>query len=191
MNCACACDFEPLQGNALNLAKEDMSIAFISAVVAQSGLQTNHPYKHDDGIDIEIAAEPAVVPGVNRRNPRLFVQMKATSHPEIDDNVLTFRFKKRTSYEKLSSLSTIPQALILYVMPDERQKWMVPAESRTDVNGHAFFINMADVPSLGQEDAPKVEIPIANRVTSSSLIEFFCDAIRRHYTPEGGGNGHD
>ncbi|HEX8324563.1 MAG TPA: DUF4365 domain-containing protein [Tepidisphaeraceae bacterium] len=184
MSCGFNCTFSPLAGLAENLAKEDLSIAFINAIAAQSGLQTEHPFKHDDGIDLRMGCTSAVVPGVRRRNPQIFIQMKATSHPEISEEAIVFRFGKRERYLHLIDGSTVPQALVVYVMPDDRAKWVVPVDNHLDIHGHAFFINMADAPPIGPDDPPKVVIPLANRLTSESLIRFFCESVVRHYRPD-------
>jgi hypothetical protein len=174
------CDFIELGGIETNLAKEDMSIAFVSALVAHAGLQASNFYRHDDGIDLQIGCTKDVVNGLNRRNPTLFVQMKATSHPEIDGDNIVFRLT-RQAYDKLVSDSTVPQALIVYIMPDDRQRWAVFEESHIDLVGHAFFFNMSEAPPLGATGVPKVVIPFSQRLTTRSLIEYFQQALRNHY----------
>lgn len=176
------CDFQELSGNQVNLAKEDMSLAFIYGLVAHAGLQTEpQPLRHDDGIDIQIGASAAVVNGVKRRNPRVLLQVKATSHPEFNGNNIVFRFKNREKYNELNAPSTFPQGLMVYVMPDNRQNWMMTLPSHTDIVGHGFIFDMAHAPVLSVDDTPKIVIPLANRLTTRSFLAFFEDAVRNFY----------
>jgi len=176
-------NFDEVGGNELNLAQEDMSTAFICGLVAQAGLQAQSPQRHDDGIDFLIGCSRATFDGVSRCHPRMYVQLKSTTRPELGQHALTFRKLKRERYDSLiDQSSSLPQALIVYVMPDDRLKWTSADGNHMNFNGHAFFLNMRDAPPLGPEDPVKVVLPYANRLTTTSLTAFYRDAITRHRT---------
>jgi len=183
MRLACpTSNFNELSGITTNKAKEFLSLAYVRGIAAQAGLQTNPPTEHDDGIDLEVCATRAIVNGSQRSNPRLFLQLKATSHPELSKNgTITYRFKSLERYRQLASNSTVPQALVVYVMPDLRNRWIISTDDHIDFVGHAFYFNMADAPQLDDGDPPVIVIPLANRLTTHSLITCFEDAVRRHY----------
>lgn len=173
--------FTVQQGIQNSFAKEDVSIAFVAAIVAQAGYETSPFKKRDDGIDFNIFGGKMTVKGVTRRDCQMGVQMKATSHPDIDGNSIIYRFKTREQYLRLKELGTQPQSLIVYVMPDDRQKWTVSDDNHLDLVGHAFFLDMANAPNLGPNDSPKVTIPMANRLTTLGLIDFFRTSINQFW----------
>jgi hypothetical protein len=175
-------EFTEVGGSTTNWAKEDMSIAFLAGLAAQAGLQINEPQKHDDGIDLLVGCSSALINGVRRCHPRMYVQVKATSRPELSAEGLIFRHLKRERYEMMTDDSSpLPQALIVYVMPDDRSKWTIPGPRHVDFVGHAFFFNMGKAPKLGPDDPMKIVVPFANRLTTSSLVRFYHEAMTLHY----------
>lgn len=178
-------DFTPLFGNQLNKAMEDMSTAFVYSLAAQAGLQTSEPQRHDEGLDLQLSANVIDINGKKIGFPLLQVQMKATSHPELAGNSIAYRFKTRKAYEKLAGEQCTPVALFLYVMPEDRVRWLATCSNHTDVIGHGFYYSMADAPALGADDPPKIVVPLANRLTTVSLLDFFTNTVKTHLQKAG------
>jgi len=151
--------------------QEDLSFAYISAVVANAGHNCGLPQRHDYGIDIEIGY--VAKSGKQRMDTghRLHIQAKASHNFAISDdgNCITYDLKVR-AYNKLilEDLGN-PAILVLYCMPSDENDWLSVYEECTTLRHCGYWISLRGMPASTNKTTLKIEIPKAQMFNDKSL----------------------
>lgn len=172
----------PLSAIPTNIAKEWVSVAYVTGIAAQVGLNITKSV-WDDGIDMTLGSTKPVVTGFDCRNLWISLQLKATENWEIDNGHLRF-FLKQSNYEQLRARSLTRQFLVVYTLPKDRSRsrWILQKSEHVEFSSRAFYLDLLNAPQLtvkanGRRRCGKtVRIPVANRLTACSLHKLYLDA---------------
>jgi hypothetical protein len=172
----------PLAAIPANIAKEWVSVAYVTAIAAQVGLNITTT-KWDDGVDLTLGSTKPVVAGFELQNLWISLQMKSTENWEIEDNHIRY-FLKQSNYDKLRARSVSRQFLVLYTLPKDqsRARWILQKPEHVEFSSRAFYLDLLNQPELavkanGRRRCGKtLRIPIANRLTACSLHKLYADA---------------
>ena len=151
--------------------QEDLSFAYISAVVANAGHNCGPPQRHDYGIDIEIGYVAKFGEGRMDTGHRLHIQAKASHNFAISDdgNCITYDLKVR-AYNKLilKDLGN-PAILVLYCMPSDENDWLSVYEECTTLRHCGYWISLRGMPASTNKTTLKIEIPKEQMFNDKSL----------------------
>lgn len=154
--------------------QEDLSVAYISAVVAKAGYDCGNPVRHDYGVDLEI--NPIEVDDDGGRCTRgmpLRVQAKASHNfSPSQDEFITFALKKK-NYNKLVKDTGIgpPYILILYCMPSEDEEWLNVSDHFTTLKHCGYWISLRGRERTNNQETINIKIPKEHLFNESSLIQ--------------------
>lgn len=115
------------------------------------------------------------------------LQIKATATWEVVKNKIAFPLKA-SNYARLREDGLmLPQFLVVYTLPQERNQWVVYEHDHCRLYNTAFYVNLAGEPALPvatdglTQQTKTVHVPIANRLTGPVLLELFnqaCDTVK-------------
>jgi hypothetical protein len=151
----------------LSTQKEQFSIAYIQALAAQAGLTHAVPVVDNDSIDISILGR-----GFNGRirSPQINVQLKCTSNGMFEEECLKFDLKLK-NYEDLSGEGClVPRYLVVLVVPDKPEDWIIYSDEGLLLKYCCYWTSLRFDPVTANSKSVRVEVPIDQRVTASSLI---------------------
>ncbi|MGB8298808.1 MAG: DUF4365 domain-containing protein [Polyangia bacterium] len=106
-----------------NDTKEELSIAYIHAVASREGFSVELIRKDRDSVDMKICGRGRLSADATLESPEVAVQVKATSTVEIDTDEFSFVLKRK-NYDDLIKTTLVPRILVVFVMPQEREKWV-------------------------------------------------------------------
>lgn len=160
--------------------KQDLQLAFVSAVVAQAGA-TLTPVEggSDYGTDIYISdIEPD--DGVFAdTGPPVRCQLKASTncifHPN-DENPTLVKFDMRVKdYNKLVSPKRSYIVFILFAMPKERNDWLTISRDFMSLRNCCYWTRLSGGKSDNKR-SQRVCIPIDNVFDTSAVMQIFEEA---------------
>jgi uncharacterized protein DUF4365 len=151
-------------------AQEWVSLAYLQAVIAQAGLNVLH-CAWDDGIDLHIGATKKLALDLPR-NVFVALQVKSSQDWLLREGMIVFALDQR-AYDILRDDSEMPQLLILYTLPPEREKWLVQHDEHTSLHNCAYFYSLKGHPATENTDSTTIKIPVGQRLTKPALIRIF------------------
>lgn len=169
-------------------AKELVSLAYLQAIIAQAGLNTNS-WKWDDGIDLQVGSNKEIA-GVSFPSVTIPLQVKATAAWEVKDHHIAYSLKA-AAYNRLRRTTAIPQYLVLYTLPEKRDGWVTYDTDHCRLFNIAHYVDLAGGPAIGlnargeQAETITVHVPTANRLTATSLLGLFEQACQKLRALEG------
>lgn len=151
--------------------QEDLSCAYISAVVANAGHNCGHPLRHDYGIDIEIGYVAKIE---NRRNDtghRLHIQAKASHNYKISDDgdYILYDLKVDAYNNLILKDRGNPAILVLYCMPTDEDDWLSVSEECTTLTHCGYWISLRGMPASINKTTIRIQIPKEQMFTDKSL----------------------
>ena len=150
--------------------QEDLSFAYISAVVANAGYNCSPPQRHDYGIDIEIGCVEKFRKRMRDTGHRLHIQAKASHNFTISDdgNCIIYDLKADT-YNDLILKHGNPVILVLYCMPSDEDGWLSVYEECTTLKHCGYWISLRGMPASINKTTKRIEIPKEQMFTDKSL----------------------
>jgi hypothetical protein len=121
----------------------------------------------------------------NILNLYLVLQLKSTTDWEVKNDHIHFALKASNYTMLRDPASYLPQYLILYTMPMSRVQWIRHQDTHSEFRDTAYFLSLRDFPDLvprtdGKPRVTKtVRVPIANRLTATSLLRIYREECER------------
>lgn len=158
-----------------SIAKEWVSVSYVQAIAAQIGLNIKSA-KWDNGIDLELGSLHPVATDFQWQNLWISLQLKATCDWQIKNGNICF-FLEQKNYDCLRRRSVSRQFLVLYTMTGTgaRSMWLRHRSDCTQLAGQAYYLDLLNAPELAlrpdgrRRTGRTVRVPVANRLTASSL----------------------
>lgn len=126
----------------LNHKKEQLSIAYIRAVVAAAGFSCTKPDVDDDSVDVIISCSGTYGDGALLRSPRIELQAKATATKlEPKSNFLKFSLPIK-NYEDLKGRTLVPRILVVMLVPEEVGTWIEQSEDHMRMRSCAYWVSL-------------------------------------------------
>ena len=114
---------EKIKEAELNRKKEQLSVAFLHAVLAKvgGGVQQSTHLFDDMGVDAVCGAKNVVVGGIKMGNSLFYVQLKATSNAVDHGSYYSVPLKKKQylRYRRMCCEDGIPLTLCVLILPDD------------------------------------------------------------------------
>jgi hypothetical protein len=148
--------------------QEDLSLAYLLAVVAKSGM-TFDPPKRDFGIDGTISR---IVRGNGRLVPsgvRLDVQLKSSINARVMDNHVSYALEVRAYDILRDDHAESPRILVLLLLPRYEAEWIDQNEERLIMRKCAYWISLKGYPPVTNQKSVTVRIPRNNLLSVENL----------------------
>lgn len=150
--------------------KENLSRAYVEAVVARAGFSYAQP-QNDYGIDGSILE---VV--YNEKTKRylssgfnLDFQLKSTVRSEIKGGHIIYDLESKNYHDLIETGIGTQRILILYPMPRDENKWLESSEEGLTLRKGAWWMSLRGSPNLPNKESVRVKIPIKNFLSVEEL----------------------
>lgn len=145
----------------LNDKREQLSLAYVSAVASKAGYSISNVNLDRDSIDITVSS------GSSRRASVAF-QLKATSSPEWIGDELCFQLKKK-NFNDLAIQRQVPLLLLVMELPASESDWLLIDENRLQLKKCCWYLSLEGRPKLEDQKSKVVRIPKENAFSVSVL----------------------
>jgi Domain of unknown function (DUF4365) len=134
-----------------NEQKQQLSVAYVHAVAARAGYTCQVKTVDEDSVDLEIGASGYLHHQAVLRSPRIEVQLKATSSPQLRTNDLTFRLPSK-NYRDLRETTLVPRLLVVLALPRNPAEWIETSEECMISRRCAYWVSL-----LGRAETTNVK----------------------------------
>ena len=148
-----------------NFIQEELSMAYVRAVIFGAGFNLTLPVKDLFGIDGTVIS---MAGGVNRVD----FQLKATTNFHFSGNDVLYDLRVE-DYNRLVKEDDVPRVLILYVMPRENSEWIVQNRSQLCLRECAYWVSLMGKAPSRNASTVRVYAPAANVFDQNGLQNMF------------------
>ena len=152
-----------------NFVQEQLSIAYVRAVIFDAGFNLSNLVVDDHGIDGTIKS---YTNGINRVD----FQLKSTVNYEFKDEYVVYDLEAH-NYNVLIEAEGIPAILILYVMPEDRNLWLEQTEKELSLRHCAYWLSLEGENRTSNTRTARVCVPRSNAFTAAGLPSMFGQLI--------------
>ncbi|WP_368228840.1 DUF4365 domain-containing protein [Aeromonas sp. R10-1] len=155
-------------GTALSHSKESLSLAYVQALLAATGLNHNEPKIDNDGIDITIRGKG--FDGLYRE-PKIEAQLKCTAQSSCIDskkNELVFQLEKK-NYNYLVGPSPLPLILVVHYAPKTHDEWLEENNNGMLIKHASYWYSLYGREPI-ESDSKTIRIPLKQRFDSTSIL---------------------
>ena len=153
-----------------NFIQEQLSLAYVRAVIYQAGWRLSFPEVDDHGIDGTLEAP---VRGMNKVD----FQLKATTVYTTQVDQITYDLRVQ-DYNRLIVMDDVPRVLILFLMPDDPAQWLSHTEDELCLRKCAYWVSLMGLPISSNASTQRVHVPLNNLFRPDGLRSMF-DQVRR------------
>ncbi len=137
-----------------NFIQEELSMAYVRAVIFGAGFNLTPPVKDVFGIDGTVVS---MAGGVNR----IDFQLKATTNFHFSGNDVLYDLRVE-DYNRLVREDDVPRVLILYVMPADNSQWLIQSQSELCLKECAYWLCLMGEPQSRNVSTVRVSVSMAN-----------------------------
>lgn len=148
--------------------KEQFNIAYLYALGAQAGLNPGTFIVDDDSIDMIFQGKGYKA---KVRNPQIQLQLKCTSHANIDGSVLKYVLKKKNYDDLRGEDVVVPRYLAVLVVPSNAHDWIVHNDEYMSLHKTCYWYSLRMLPDTANTTSVTIAIPLEQRLTTTSLLE--------------------
>ena len=148
-----------------NFMQEQLSFAYVRAVVFRSGFHLYEPVKDDHGIDGTIAS-------YSRGMGRVDYQVKSTTHYATRNEEIVYQLRVE-DYNRLITEDDLPRILILFIMPDDDSWWLSHSPEELCLRKCAYWVSLMGQPPSDNKSTVQVSVPLANVFSPEGLRDLF------------------
>jgi hypothetical protein len=147
--------------------KEEISKAYIHAVVAKCGYKLG-TWSQDSGLlDVTIGAAGIVGTGTIAA-PKIDLQVKCTSdQTNVHEEFISWELEV-AHYEILRAKTAAPHLLVVLVLPEEEPKWIEHAVDQLLLRRCAYWVRLTGHPPVATK-TKTVRLPVANVFSPDAL----------------------
>ena len=155
---------------ARNFVQEQLSRAYVRAVIYQAGWHLSFPEVDDHGIDGTLEAP---VRGMSKVD----FQLKATTVYETQVGRIAYDLRVE-DYNRLVAMDDVPRVLILFLMPDDPAQWLSHTEDELCLRKCAYWVSLMGLPRSSNASTQRVHVPLANLLHPNNLRGMFDQVYR-------------
>ena len=149
-----------------NFVQEQLSLAYVNAVVFNAGFSLSEPRKDYYGID-------GTVVDPNRRGvDRVDFQLKSDTDYTWRGNDIAYDLRV-ADYNRLIRADGIPRVLILLLMPDNPDEWLAQSTDELCLRKCAYWLSLMGSPHSANNYTQRVFVPLANVFSRDGLRDMF------------------
>ena len=153
-----------------NMQMEQLSLAYIRAVAANSGYQVVRPEPDVDSVD-------GVLMAAFGKRPRIEFQAKATTQDIFRGDELRFPLPVK-NYNELRADTRVPRILLVFLMPEEESHWLLQTNDELCLRRCAYWLSLESLPGTPNTDTVTVRVPVRNVFDSNKLVDLMQQAER-------------
>lgn len=152
-----------------NLIQEQLSWAYVRAVVFRSGYRLYLPVVDDHGIDGTVGSYSS---GINRVD----FQLKATTNYEVRQDSAVYDLRVE-NYNQLVQEDDLPRVLVLFLMPDDPSQWLTQTDEELCLRKSAYWVSLMGFPQSPNTSTVRVSVPLTNRFDEDGLPAMFSQIL--------------
>ena len=149
-----------------NFIQEQLSLAYVKAVVFRSGFNMSEPAVDCYGIDGTIVDPPRN--GVNRVD----FQLKSTTQHTVRENEIAYDLRVK-NYNRLVYEGGLPCVLILFVMPRDEAQWICHSEEKLCLRKCAYWVSLEGKPRSDHSSSVRVCAPRSQTFDPDGMRDMF------------------
>lgn len=134
--------------------------------------------KDRDSIDVKIMARGRLADDVTRESPELAVQLKATARRLDAETSLHFDLPVK-NYSDLVKPVLVPRILMLFILPEDEQRWLELSEDALVLRHCAFWTSLRGKPPTTSSVTQRVHLSRQNVVNPETLRELLTRVARQ------------
>lgn len=147
--------------------KEELSRAYVHVVAAKCGFALGHWTQDQSCIDVTVGAAGVLGAG-SLADPKLDVQLKCTANQALVGQHHVALQLARRQYERLTAKSFIPKVLVVLVLPEQEDDWVVHSPEQLVLRRCAYFMVTTGLPPITTETTV-VHVPLVNVFSPDAL----------------------
>ena len=148
-----------------NLDQEQLSWAYVRAVIYDSSFRLYLPEVDDRGIDGAIKSRGR---GVNQVD----FQLKSTTLYQVRNGHIYYDLRVE-NYNALIREDDLPRILILYLMPNDEGEWLAQNQDELCLRKCAYWVDLMGKPFSRNAKTVRVAIPLVNVFDRAGLQDIF------------------
>ena len=153
-----------------NFIQEQLSQAYVRAVLFRAGFRLSSPVVDDHGID------GTIVDPDRRGINRVDFQLKATTQYEIRGDTITYDLRVE-DYNRLIVEDDVPRVLLLYLMPEDEDQWLAQGEDELCLRKCAYWVPLMGEPRSRNSSTRRIAVPLANLFDQDGSRDMFRQLI--------------
>ena len=149
-----------------NFIQEQLSWAYVRAVIFRAGLSLSLPVVDDHGIDGTIV-DP------NRRGVHnLDFQLKSDTDYTLREADIAYDLRV-ADYNRLIRDDSFPRILVLFLMPENPDEWLAQSADELCLRKCAYWLSLMGEPPSANTSTRRVFVPLANVFSCDGLHDMF------------------
>ena len=152
-----------------NFIQEELSKAYVRAVVYGAGFNLSMPEKDLYGIDGTVISMEG---GVNR----IDFQLKASTNHHFSTNHVVYDLRVE-DYNRLIKEDDVPRVLILYTMPADSSQWVTQNQDQLCLKKCAYWTSLMGETQSRNTSSKRVHVPQENIFDHKGLDSMFRQLI--------------
>ncbi|QDE29813.1 DUF4365 domain-containing protein [Shewanella polaris] len=156
-------------GSLTSHSKELVSISYMFAICAQTGLNLTEPKLDNDGVDVTLRGKGYKSYAWSK--PKLDIQLKCTrfkrSNINFKSSTLSFQLKKE-NYNELIDLD-YPSILIVHTVPTNQADWIKLTNHSIGLRYNCYWYSLMGEAELSK-GSRTLKIPLSQRLTPEAAM---------------------
>ena len=145
--------------------KEQLSLAYVTALAARAGFATSVPVPDRDSVDLSVHAG-------GPRRPALDLQLKATATLQSpQEGFVPFQLQIK-NYDDLRINAQTPRLLVVLELPADESRWMTVTAEELALRRRAYWLSLRGFPDPDRAGQQTVTV----RIPEGNLLDV--DALR-------------
>ena len=149
-----------------NFIKQELSRAYLRAVISRSGHDLNFTDPDYRGVDGTI--ENPLLRGVNR----IDFQLKSTTVYTSKGSIIEYDLRVQ-DFNTLIKEAEIPRILILFTMPIDEAEWLTLSADELCLRRCAYWVSLMGKPISINKSTVRVSLPMSNVLDRNGLGAVF------------------
>lgn len=149
-----------------NWCKEGFSEAYVRAIAARAGCYVQRRFDDVDRIDGDIRSysDEGRFPSAP-----LEFQLKASTTADVQDDAVIYDLSAAAHNRLCARQSSAPSILILVVMPQRLDDWLLESEEDLLLRRAAYWLSLEGREPTANANSKRIRIPRDNQLTVDSL----------------------
>lgn len=147
--------------------KEEFNSAYIYALAAHAGLNRVTSAVDDDSIDVGFRSKGYT--GRVNRSPHIEFQLKCTAQDLVNGGVIRFPLSRKNYDDLRGDDFVYPRYLAVLLVPLNCSDWIVDHSEHIALHNNCYWLSLRNAPPTTNKTSIVVEIPLSQRLTSSTL----------------------
>ena len=152
-----------------NFIQEQLSWAYVRAVIFRAGYRLYMPEVDDHGIDGTVGSYSG---GVNRVD----FQLKATTQYTMQSGYVIYDLRVQ-NYNQLIKEDDLPRILVLFLMPANHDQWLTQTPDELCLRYCAYWVSLMGMAPSGNTSTVRVSVPLSNMFDRNGLADMFSQLI--------------